>query len=67
MEKEENQNNIIKESQDSEKETPEIKKNLDTEDNNNAEQNKEKTHKTQESKIKVSKTTTQLGSRGTPG
>ena len=42
MEKEENQNNTIKESQDSDKETPEIKKNLDTEDNNNAEQNKEK-------------------------
>ena len=52
MEKEENQNNIIKESQDSEKETPEIKKNLDTEDNNNAEQNKEKSKEiTPEEKI----------------
>ncbi len=52
MEKEENQNNTIKESQDSEKETPEIKKNLDTEDNNNAEQNKEKSKEiTPEEKI----------------
>ena len=52
MEKEENQNNTIKESQDTEKETPEIKKNLDTEDNNNAEQNKEKSKEiTPEEKI----------------
>ena len=52
MEKEENQNNIIKESQDSEKETPETKKNLGNEDHNNAEQNKEKSKEiTPEEKI----------------
>ena len=52
MEKEENQNNTIKESQDSEKETPEVKKNLDNEDNNNTELNKEESEEiTPEEKI----------------
>ena len=41
MEKEENQDNITKESQEPEKETPETKKNLDNEDKDNKEQNKE--------------------------
>ena len=41
MEKEENQNNTVKESQEPGKETPEINKNLDNEDKDNTEQNKE--------------------------
>ncbi len=41
MEKEENQDNITKESQEPEKETPETKKNLDNEDKDNIEQNNE--------------------------
>ena len=41
MEKEENQNNTIKESQEPEKETPELNKNLDNEDKDNTEKNKE--------------------------
>ena len=41
MEKEENQNNTVKESQEPEKENPEIKENLDNKDKNNTEQNKE--------------------------
>ncbi|MDC3006799.1 nucleotide exchange factor GrpE [Candidatus Pelagibacter sp.] len=41
MEKEENQNNTTKESQEPEKENPEMKENLDNKDKNNTEQNKE--------------------------
>ena len=41
MEKEENQNNTTKESEGLEKETPEVKKNLDDEGKDNIEQNKE--------------------------
>ena len=41
MEKEENQNNTIKDSQELEKETPEIEKNLDNENKDNTNQNKD--------------------------
>ncbi|MDC2970158.1 nucleotide exchange factor GrpE [Candidatus Pelagibacter sp.] len=41
MEKEENQNNTIKDSQELEKETPEIEKNLDNENKDNTDQNKD--------------------------
>ena len=41
MEKEENQNNTVKESQEPEKETPEVNKNLDNEKTDNTEKNKE--------------------------
>ena len=52
MEKEENQNNTIKESQEPEKETSELMKNLDDENKDNTEQNKvESTKSTLEEKI----------------
>ena len=52
MEKEENQNNTTKESQEPKKETPEVKKNLDNEDKDNTEQNKEESKEiTPEEKI----------------
>ena len=46
MEKEENQNNIINESQEPGKETSEIKKNLDNENKVNTEQNKDESKET---------------------
>ena len=52
MEKEENQNNMTKENQEPEKETPETKKNLDNEDKDNKEQtNEESKDITPEEKI----------------
>jgi len=52
MEKEKNQNNTTKESQEPKKETPEVKKNLDNEDKDNTEQNKEESKEiTPEEKI----------------
>ena len=52
MEKEENQNNIVKESQEPGKEAPEVNKNLDNEKADNTEKNKEETKEiTPEEKI----------------